>query len=262
RDLGWPALTDGERITVVASVLRGDPAKSQLRLSFIDKAASSTDDTLLSWITGYLVRIDPYVPLTLRPSYNAWIAKLFAARVRAFGIAPRDVRRDKLDQMQSLLFIVMRAGDPGLRADAIALLPKLETLDAPARALVLRAAMADKPSYADDLAAEIPHAKHERMSDIAFALETVPDLLDFMTKHLAEVRVLPQHDKLRLYNRLCDATRRADVEALGRQLFDKWNELMLRDYEWCIQERKALEPELRAFLSNAPIAAKPSDARR
>jgi hypothetical protein len=37
---------------------------------------------------------------------------------------------------------------------------------------------------------------------------------------------------------------------------------MLRDYEWCIQERKTLEPELRAFFAAPRAPPKRSQLRR
>jgi hypothetical protein len=229
-----------------------------MRMSYIAKATSFGDDDMTSWGTGYLLSIQRQVPPALRAKFDTWVTQLFATRARAFGIAPANVERYKREQMYSLLSLVMNAHDKGLIADALALMPKLDELDGPARVLVLRAAILDKPTLADDLAAEIPTAKGQRQADIGFALESVPDPLFFLTKHAAEIRRLQHHHKARLFSLLCDETRRTEVESLGRQLFDKFDDQLLRDYEWCVQERKALEPELRGFLDGALAAPKSS----
>ncbi|HEY5920860.1 MAG TPA: M1 family metallopeptidase [Kofleriaceae bacterium] len=262
RDHGWSALTSSERLAVVASLFQRDPSRGRLRLSFIDKTSDTLDETLISWVANYLLMIDKYVAPAQRSHYEAWIRKRFAARARALGIRSPEPERDAFVHMQPLLWLVMSARDPGLIADALALLPKLDELAGPARALVLRAAILDKPSYADDLIAELPTASSVRVNDIAFALDAVPDPLFFLTKHAGVIRQLQHHHKSRLLGLICDETRRKDVESLGRQLFDKFNDFMLRDYEWCITERKALEPELRAFLDGANALPKPSQKRR
>jgi len=257
RDHAWPSLSDAERRELLSeafvldsTAMTSSTNMRRLRLSFAAKTAG--DDDLLSWATTYVLVIQHQVPPALRAKFDAWVSASFSARARAFGIAPANVEQYKREQMYSLLSLVLDARDKGLIADALALLPKLDQLDGPARVLVLRAALLDKPSYADDLVAEIPKAKPQRQADIGFALESVPDLLFFLTKHAAEIRQLQHHHKARLFGLLCDENRRQDVESLGHQLFDKWGPLLMRDYDWCTQERKALEPELRAFLNGKP----------
>jgi hypothetical protein len=77
-----------------------------------------------------------------------------------------------------------------------------------------------------------------------------------MIAHVDELRRLHPSIRQHLFSKLCDEARRTDVIALGKKLFDKWTEFAMRDYDWCVQERKALEPELRVFLDGAAPAPK------
>ena len=45
-------------------------------------------------------------------------------------------------------------------------------------------------------------------------------------------------------------------------IFAKPDPTVLRDFDWCIKRRKALEPELRAFFAGAAGSAKASPVRR
>jgi cytosol alanyl aminopeptidase len=257
RDHGWTSLSDGERSSMMTYVLAGKSATRRLRLSFIDKAASSADDILLSWITTHLISIDAQVPPSLRSKYDQWISARFGDRARAFGVnrEPDGWKRERLLSLPSLL---IAARDPALVKEAVALLPKLDTLEDPARVLVLRAAIIDKPSLAIDLIAELPKAGPHRKGDIAFALEAAPKLLELMQQHVDEIKLLQPYLKQRLLGRICDESRRADVERLAHDIVVKSDPALLRDYEWCIQERKTLEPELRAFFAGASAASKRS----
>jgi cytosol alanyl aminopeptidase len=260
RDAGWQSLDNDERRSITSYVLAQDPTRGRLRLSYIAKAAPSADDWLLSSMTSYLVSIDRRVPPGQRPRYDAWIATLFGERARTFGI-DREPDPQTRASMYPLLSVVLGARDPGLVRDALALLPNLDKLEAPTRVLVLRASIIDKPSVAEDLIAELPKAPAHRIADIAFALESAPNLLDLMRKHVEPLKRLQIYQLRRLFDQLCDESRRADVEQLGRDLFPKPDPGMLRDYEWCIQERKRLEPELRAFFAGT-AAAKSTKVRR
>jgi len=163
--------------------------------------------------------------------------------------------------MYWLIALVLNAGDSALRADALKKLTKLDDLDGPSRVLVLRAAIADKPAFADELVGQLPKANRTRMADIAFALDVAPDLLGLMQRHVAEIKLLNDIEKKRLLGEICDETKRADVEKLGREIDPKWDQFSIRGFEWCVTERKALEPVLRAFLTSAPAAAKASQAK-
>jgi hypothetical protein len=251
RDFGWASLTDAERMSVIGHVLSKDPTKGRLRLSFITRAAKSADDMLIGWATDYLVTIDRQIPSAWRAQYDKWISKVFGHRARAVAV-DRDPDPQKWEAMYSLLSLVLAARDHDLVQAVIARLPELDKLHGPARVLVLRAAIINKASVAEDLIAELPKASSHRMADIAFALDAAPNLLDLMQTHVAEIKLLQPYQKQRLFGQLCDETRRADVEQLGRDIFPKPDPAMLRDYEWCIQERKAIEPELRAFFAEPP----------
>ncbi|HEX5058525.1 MAG TPA: M1 family metallopeptidase [Kofleriaceae bacterium] len=259
RDRAWPMLTKNERMTVI-SVALANGTRGALRLSFIEKAAELDDPNLTKWITTYLYGLGPQIPASLRPQYDAWITKHFASRARAIGIAPTGVSIEKRRDAYELLALVLDAGDPTLRADALKLLPKLDDLDAASRVLVLRAAILDKPAFADELVSQLPKVNRTRMTDIAFALERTPDLLGLLQRHVAEIKLLQDVEKVRLLNQVCDGTKRADVEKLGRQIDPKWDQFSIRNFEWCVTERKALEPALRAFLTGAPVAPKASQA--
>ena len=108
----------------------------------------------------------------------------------------------------------------------------------------------------------LPKAPEDRRADIVAALDAVPDLLGLMQRHTAEIKLLQTYQKEQLLRQVCDESKRADVDQLGRDIFPKWDQFSMRDFEWCVKERKALEPELKAFLDSAQPAAKASQGHR
>jgi hypothetical protein len=262
RDYAWPVLTKEERLAVVGAALNYDPTHGAIRLSYIEKAAELDDPSLTVWVASYLSALAPQIPASLRPQYDAWVTKHFATAARAFGIAPKDASAEKRRDMYALLSLVIDAGDAALRAEAVKLMPRLEALDVTTRMLVLRAAIADKPALADDLMNELPKATKDRRNEIAVAVERMPDLLGLLERHVAEAKLFEPLDKSRLIDQICDETKRADVEKLGREIDPTWDQFSIRNFEWCVTERKALEPVLRAFLTGAPAAAKASQKQQ
>lgn len=250
RDRGWSALSADEQLAAIDEVLGHDPTKGRLRLSFIARAAHSDDAAMIGRITAYLVDTTHLVPPSLRPKYDAWIGKHFSARARATPVASTDA--DTRQLMMPLWLVAMDAGDQAVRHDAAALLPQLDKLDAVQRRIVLRAAVLDTPSFADTLLRELPNASGERSEEIVFAIEGAPDLLDVLLRHTSDLAALPWYMKLRLIGQLCDEARRAEVERLAREIAKEPDRFALRGFEWCLRERKALEPELRAFLNAKP----------
>ena len=214
RDRGWPALTAQERADAVTHVLRNDPSKGSLRLSFIERAADTEDVRLLRTPAGYLLMIEHQVPAVLRGRYDAWVAKLFGPHARTFGVAPNDADME-LREASSLAMLAIHARDRGMLADATALMPKLAELDGVTRILVQQAAVADNPR--SPMTSSPSSRTRRRRDEPRSGSCSRPCLI-----HSRSCSGIPRRSscstRIRRWSsaRICDETRRADVDRLGR----------------------------------------------
>ena len=246
RDHAWPQLTPGEQRMVASYAFLGDSKRGPLRWSFIDKLARSKDDGTLALLTQYLGHFDHVVPPALRAKYDAWLVKTLGPRARQVGLVPR---KDESNEALSLravgLVSIVARGDKQLQSEALGLWPKLEDLEASIRFTVLPIAVQAEPKLVDELMREYPTASHDRKQEIDHALMAVSDPLPLFAKYPEAIAAMRSYTKSRLLGRVCDETKRAEVEALSKEHLKG---MKIRDFDWCIKERQLLEPELRAFL--------------
>jgi alanyl aminopeptidase len=239
RDNGWPLLTGPEQQTVLEQGLQSSAKAS--RWAFLAKAASSRDPVVLLQATAYLQAIDRLISPDVRAAWNRWLVAAFGAHAR--DIALPLAHTNPYSPEAWLLFLLLNAGDTKVQQAVLALSPQRTMLDHVNLWLLVTAEVRAKPLLADDLLEGLSAG-----SPNASIIAARPDLLDLLDRHHTAVRALPDDDKLDLIGKLCDGSRRQQVEDLVNAIFDKPSPLLMRNFDQCVAERKALEPELRAFL--------------
>lgn len=236
RDIAWSQLHPGEQAGVLARGLQ--MTASGQRWRFLATAAASDSSEVLLRAGTFLVGIDHRIPPTMRAAYDKWIVSTFGRRAEAMQLP---LARPGTDAW--LVFLALNAGDSKLQQAVLALAPQRTMLDTLNRWLLVTAEVRAKPLLADDLLEGLSGD-----SPNASIVAARPDLLDLLDRHHTAVKALPDPDKQMLVGNLCDGSRRQQVEELVNVIFDKPSPMLMRNFDQCVAERKALEPELRAFL--------------
>ena len=181
RTQAWKHLGAAERVAVAhdlfAAVSAGEVGIA-VALDLLPLLVAEGNRTALAAAGGFIERIDPWIPSTLRPRYAAWVRKHLGARAARLGWLPAhgdDLQRDAI--RGRIVGVVATLGEePKLARAAVKLARAWRALPEAGRGDVLVAAVRAQPALADAFLADFrAETSRSVRGDLARALAAVRD---------------------------------------------------------------------------------------
>jgi alanyl aminopeptidase len=166
-DKGWPKLDDGQRLALAADVgamVRHGDVDAGVLLDLIPKLLKEKPAAFVDSAVRLTRSTQDFVPDAQRAAYEAWLRKTYGPIAKKLGWQLRKGDDAETDRIRATVvpLVADDGAEPALRAEAVKLAAKWQSLPTSIRASLLRTAAQDGATF-DGLIAQVPAVTDKRL---------------------------------------------------------------------------------------------------